>query len=167
VQITGPFAATGPGDTPSRRKIFVCRPPNERAAAARTGGDDESACAKQILSTLARRAYRRPPTDGEIDGLLAFYKTGRRRGTFDAGIEESVTLLLASPAFLFRAEPDPPQLAAGTIYPVADFELASRLSFFLWSTIPDDELLNVAAQGKLRDPGTLEKQVRRMLADPR
>jgi mono/diheme cytochrome c family protein len=167
VQITGPFAATGPGDTPSRRKIFVCRPPSERAAGARTGGDDESACAKQILSTLARRAYRRPPTDAEIDSLLAFYKTGRRRGSFDTGIEESLTLLLASPTFLFRAEPDPPQVAAGTIYPVSDFELASRLSFFLWSTIPDDELLSAAAQGKLRDPGTLEKQVRRMLADTR
>jgi hypothetical protein len=162
MQITGPFAATGPGDTPSRRKIFVCRP-----SAPRAGGDEESACAKRILSTLARRAYRRPPTDAEIDSLMAFYETGRRRGTFDTGIEESLTLLLASPTFLFRAEPDPPQVAAGAVYPVSDFELASRLSFFLWSTIPDDELLNVAAQGKLRDPGTLEKQVRRMLADPR
>ena len=166
VQITGPFAATGPGDTPSRRKIFVCRPP-ANAPRLPDGSRRRAACAKQILSTLARRAYRRPPTDAEIDSLLAFYDTGRRRGSFDTGIEEALTLLLASPTFLFRAEPDPPQVAAGAIYPVSDLELASRLSFFLWSTIPDDELLSVAAQGKLRDPATLEKQVRRMLADPR
>jgi mono/diheme cytochrome c family protein len=158
VQIAGPFAATGPGDTPSRRRVFVCRPENAAA---------EAACAKRILSAVARRAYRRPPTDAEVDGLLAFYQTGRRRGTFETGIQESLTLLLASPMFLFRAEPDPPQVAAGAVYPVSDLELASRLSFFLWSTIPDDELLNVATQGGLKDPPTLEREVRRMLADPR
>jgi len=159
MQVTGPFSATGPGDTPSRRRIFVCSPGGER---------DEAACARRILSSVARRAYRRPPTDAEIDSLLAFFDTGRRRaGAFDGGIEEALTLLLASPTFLFRAEPDPPRIAAGAIYPVSDLEMASRLSFFLWSTIPDDELLNIAAQGKLKEPATLEKQVRRMLADPR
>jgi len=159
MQVTGPFSATGPGDTPSRRRIFVCSPGGER---------DEAACARRILSSVARRAYRRPPTDAEIDSLLAFFDTGRRRaGAFDRGIEEALTLLLASPTFLFRAEPDPPRIAAGAIYPVSDLEMASRLSFFLWSTIPDDELLNIAAQGKLKEPATLEKQVRRMLADPR
>jgi hypothetical protein len=167
MQITGPFAATGPGDTPSRRRIFVCSPAGERAASQRAGGDEESACARRILSNVARRAYRRPPTPVELDSLVAFYETGRRRATFETGIEEALTLLLASPTFLFRAEPDPPRVAAGAIYPVSDYEMASRLAFFLWSTIPDDELMNVAAQGKLTDPVVLEKQVRRMLADPR
>jgi mono/diheme cytochrome c family protein len=164
MQITGPFDATGPGDTPSRRRIFVCHPASDKASGA---GSDEDACAKRILSTLARRAYRRPPTDAEVERLVGFYESGRRRGTFDSGIEESLALLLTTPAFLFRAEPDPARVAAGAIYPVSDYEMASRLSFFLWSTIPDDELLNAAAQGKLTDPTALEKQVRRMLADPR
>ena len=158
IQVTGPFAATGPGDTPSRRRIFVCTPAAEREAVG---------CAKKVLTSLARRAYRRPPTDAEVDSLLGFYTAGRKRGTFDTGIEEALALVLASPKFLFRAEPDPPQVAAGAIYPVSDLEMASRLSFFLWSTIPDDELVNVAAQGKLREPAVLDKQVRRMLADPR
>ena len=167
MQITGPFAATGPGDTPSRRRIFACSPAGERPAGQRAGGDEEPACARRILSNVARRAYRRPPTAAEIDSLMAFYETGRRRGTFDTGIEEALTLLLASPTFLFRVEPDPPRVADGAIYPVSDYEMASRLAFFLWSTIPDDELMNVAAQGRLTDPVVLEKQVRRMLADPR
>ena len=175
MQITGPFAATGPGDTPSRRKIFVCHPANERdenapASAKATAvrrSFSEGGCAKKILATLARRAYRRPVTDAEVESLLSFYQAGRTRGTFDAGIEESLALVLASPKFLFRAEPDPPTVSAGAIYPVSDLELASRLSFFLWSTIPDDELVSVAAQGKLKDPAVLDKQVRRMLADPR
>jgi hypothetical protein len=151
-QITGPFAVTGPGDTSSRRKIFVC-----------TAND--SGCAKKILTTLARRAYRRPVTDAEVDELMRFYHSGRKAGSFDAGIEESLAFVLASPKFLFRAEPDPPQVAAGATYPISDLELASRLSFFLWSTIPDDELVAVAAQGRLHEPATLERQVRRMLAD--
>jgi mono/diheme cytochrome c family protein len=167
MQITGPFAATGPGDTPSRRRIFVCSPGTDRPASPRADRDEESACARRVLSNVARRAYRRPPSAGELDSLMAFYETGRRRGTFDTGIEEALTLVLASPTFLFRAEPDPPRVAAGAIYPVPDYEMASRLAFFLWSTIPDDELMNVAAQGKLTDPVVLEKQVRRMLADPR
>jgi hypothetical protein len=120
-----------------------------------------------VLSTVARRAYRRPVTDAEVDELLRFYQAGRRRGTFDAGIQESLTFVLASPKFLFRAEPDPPQVAANVPYAISDVELASRLSFFLWSTIPDDELVSLAAQNKLHDPATLERQVRRMLADPK
>ena len=155
VQISGPFDATGPGDTPSRRRIFVCRPQSPK---------DESACAKTILTTLARRAYRRP-VDTDIDTLLGFYEAGRRKGTFDAGIENALRFILTSPRFLFRDEPDPAGVAAGSVYRVTDLELASRLSFFLWSSVPDDELLAVATQGKLKDPVVLERQVRRMLAD--
>jgi cytochrome c5 len=163
VQIAGPFKATGPGDTPSRRKIFVCRP----ATASRTASKaDETACATRILTTLARRAYRRP-VDTDLDTLLGFYDAGRKKGTFDAGIENALRFILTSPSFLFRGEPDPPTVAAGTVYPVNDLELASRLSFFLWSSIPDDQLLTLATQGKLREPAVLERQVRRMLADPR
>jgi len=155
VQITGPFEAKGPGDTPSRRKIFTCKPTSAAA---------EVACAKQILSTLARRAYRRPVTDGETETLLSFYQSGRNRGNFDDGIQEALRLILANPKFLFRSEADP---AGGPVGRLTDLELASRLSFFLWSTIPDDELLNLAAQGRLKDPALLDKQVRRMLADTR
>jgi hypothetical protein len=158
IQVTGPFAATGPGDTPSRRRVLVCAPAGER---------EENSCARKVVTSIARRAYRRPPTDAEVESLLAFYDVGRKRGTFETGVEEALALVLASPKFLFRAEPDPPQVAAGATYPVSDLELASRLSFFLWSTIPDDELVSVAAQGKLKEPAVLGKQVRRMLADPR
>jgi hypothetical protein len=172
MQITGPFAVTGPGDTPSRRKIFVCNPstevksdPSRRSSSENAASEGE--CAKRVLANLARRAYRRPVSGAEVEDLLGFYNAGRKRGTFESGIEEALTLVLASPKFLFRAEPDPPQVAAGAVYPVSDLELASRLSFFLWSTIPDDELVTVAGQGKLRDPAVLDKQVRRMLADPR
>jgi mono/diheme cytochrome c family protein len=158
VQITGPFQATGSGDTPSRRRIFPCRPAN---------ANDELSCAKNILSGLARRAYRRPVTEKDIETLLSFYQSGRNKGSFEAGIENSLRLILASPKFLFRSEPDPASQTAGSAYRVSDLELASRLSFFLWSSIPDDELLNAASQGKLRDLAGLEKQVRRMLADPK
>jgi cytochrome c5 len=158
VQITGPFNATGPGDTPSRRRIFSCRP-----AAAK----DEVACARTILSTLARRAYRRPLTAKDNETLLSFYQAGRNQGSFDAGIENALRLILASPNFLFRAEPDPAGQAVGSVYRVGDLELASRLSFFLWSSVPDEELLTAATQGKLHDPSVLEKEVRRMLADPK
>src|ERR1700689_3680431 len=158
VQITGPFAATGSGDTPSRRRIFVCTPENSK---------DDLPCAKRILGTLARRAYRRPVTDSDMETLLTFYQAGKNQGNFEAGIENALRLILASPKFLFRSEPDPANQPAGSIYRVSDLELASRLSFFLWSSLPDDELVNAAAQGKLRDPATLEKQVRRMLADPK
>ena len=158
VQITGPFEATGPGDTPSRRRIFVCHPAKSA---------EELACAKQILSALARRAYRRPVTDKDAEVLLGFYQQGRNRGDFERGIEEALRLILTSPNFLFRTEPDPAGVTAGSVYRASDLELASRLSFFLWSTIPDEALLNAAAQGKLRDPAALEQQVKRMLADPK
>ena len=159
VSITGPLKSTGPGDTASRRLIFTCRPTNRV---------DEVPCAKKIISTLARRAFRRPVTDNDLETLLSFYQKGRNEGgTFDSGIEAAIQLILASPEFLFRFEPDPPTLAAGAVYHISDLELASRLSFFLWSTIPDDQLLNLAALGKLHDPSVLDAQVKRMLEDPR
>ena len=159
VDIRGPFDASGPGDTPSRRRIFVCRP--ARAS-------EELPCARKILSTLARRAYRRAPTTEEIETLVSFYDAGiKDAGTFEAGIQNALRLILASPTFLFRVEPDPAGVAPGTVYRLGDVELASRLSFFLWSSIPDEQLLAAAAQGKLKDPVVLEQQVRRMLSDPR
>jgi cytochrome c5 len=157
VQIAGPFNAAGSGDTPSRRRILFCRPASTR---------EEAGCAKTILSRLARRAYRRP-IDTEIDTLLGFYETGRKNGTFESGIENALRFILTSPMFIFRDEPDPASVTAGAVYPVSDLELASRLSFFLWSSVPDDQLLTAAAQGKLKDPSVLERQVRRMLADSR
>jgi mono/diheme cytochrome c family protein len=159
VQIGGPFDPTGAGDTPSRRRIFVCRPAHANAR-------EETACAKTILSTVARRAYRRP-VDTDIDTLLGFYDAGRSQGGFDRGIEDALRFILTSPKFLFRDEPDPPGVAPGAVYPITDLELASRLSFFLWSSVPDDQLLTVATQGKLKDPVVLDRQVRRMLADAR
>jgi len=158
VQITGPFAATGSGDTPSRRRIFVCQPSSE---------SDELPCAKKIISTLARRAYRRPVNDADLEILLSFYQKGRNKGSFDAGIETAMRLILSDPKFIYRIESDPANAVPGTINRISDLELASRLSFFLWSTIPDDELLTVAAQGKLKDPVILAQQVKRMLADPK
>jgi hypothetical protein len=158
VTIRGPYNATGSGDTPSRERIFTCRPANAAA---------EPACAKQILSTLARRAYRRPVTDTDIATLLTFYDNGRKERDFDLGIQRALERLLVSPQFLYRIERDPAGAVPGTAHPVSDLELASRLSFFLWSSIPDDELLNVAAAGKLKQPEVLEQQVKRMLADPR
>src|SRR5665213_1311667 len=158
VTISGPYKGQTASDTPSRRRIFVCRP---------TGPSDETACAKRILSTLERRAYRRPVSDADLQDVMPFYVEGRKDGSFDRGIEQAVARLLVSPQFLFRIERDPPNVAPGTPFRVSDLELASRLSFFVWSSIPDDELLSVAARGKLKDPGVLEHQVRRMLADPR
>jgi mono/diheme cytochrome c family protein len=201
VSVAGPFNQTGIGDTPSRKLIFSCRP---------TSASNESACAKNILTTLARRAYRRPATSEELETLLGFYKQGRADGSFEQGIEMALRAMLTSPAFLFRIEREPTSAAnaatvgkpvsaanaatvgkpvsaanaatvgkpvsaasaatAGkpaAVYAVSDLELASRLSFFLWSSIPDDALLDVAVKGKLDDPAVLEQQVRRMLADPR
>jgi cytochrome c5 len=158
VQIEGPFNVTGVGDTASRREILACRPSSRQ---------DEEPCARRILSRLARRAYRRPVTDLDVQRLLGFYRTGRSAGDFEAGIRLALERLLVSPSFLFRAEPDPANLAPGTAYRVSDVELASRLSFFLWSSIPDDELLDVAARGRLKDPKIAEQQVRRMLRDPK
>jgi len=157
--ITGPYNATGPGDTPSRRRVFVCRP----ASTA-----DESACARQIVSTLVRRAFRRAPTDTDLDSMLAFYRQEREKtGNFEAGIEMALRRILADPEFIFRFEPTPATAKPGIPYRISDTELASRLSFFLWSTIPDDELLKLAIDGKLHEPAVLEKQTRRMLADPK
>jgi hypothetical protein len=158
VTISGPYKGQTASDTPSRRRIFVCRP---------TSASDETACARRILSTLERRAYRRPVTDADLQDVMPFYIQGRKDGSFDRGIEQAVARLLVSPQFLFRIERDPPNIAPGTPFRVSDLELASRLSFFIWSSIPDDELLNLAARGKLKDPAVLQHQVRRMLADSR
>jgi mono/diheme cytochrome c family protein len=161
--IGGPYNGHVPQDSPSRRRIFVCRPSTLRA-----GIDaNEDGCATKILSALARRAYRRPTTHEDIQTLLGFYKSARVDGDFDAGVRAALERLLVSPDFLFRIEADPGGVAPGAAYRLSDVELASRLSFFLWSSIPDDELLDLGIRGKLRDAGVLDRQVRRMLADPR
>jgi hypothetical protein len=158
VAISGPFNPSGSGDTPSRRKVFVCHPVN---------ATDELPCAKKIISTLAREAYRRPASDTDLETLLSFYQTARNKDGFEAGIEMALRRILSDPQFVYRFERDPASVSPDTAYRVSDLELASRLSFFLWSSIPDDELLDVAAHGKLHDHAMLEHQVRRMLADPR
>jgi hypothetical protein len=158
VSVGGPFNPAGSGETPSRRQIFVCRP---------APGADEAPCAKKIISALARRAYRAPATDVEMETLLGFFQRGRNEGNFDTGIEYAITRMIASPEFIFRLEPDPANVKAETVYRVNDFTLASRLAFFLWSSIPDEQLLNLASQGKLKDPVIFEQQVRRMMTDPR
>ena len=159
VLIGGPYTVAGPGDTPSRREIFACRPT--------TGADDDEACARRILGRLARRAYRRPVTGGEVATLMSFYASGRQDGDFDAGIQFALERILVDPEFLFRVERDPTDVLPGSPYPLDDLELASRLSFFLWSSIPDDELLEIAERGELSDPTVLEQQTRRLLADRR
>jgi hypothetical protein len=156
--IVGPVGATGPGDTPSRRRIFECRP---------TDGPTEAACAKRILSTLARRAYRRPVTDEDLKPLMALFEVGRRSGSFDSGIQAGLRRVLASPMFVFRGERVPADVAPGRTYRLNALDLASQLSFFLWSSVPDDELLREAARGQLHTPAVLRQQVRRMLADPK
>jgi hypothetical protein len=188
VSIAGPFNQTGIGDTPSRKRIFSCKPAK---------ASDEQSCGTKIITTLARRAYRRPATNDEVATLQGFYKQGRADGSFEQGIEMALRAMLTSPAFLFRIERGPASAAdaatagkpgsaadaatagrfasagaaadkpAAGSYPISDLELASRLSFFLWSSIPDDALLDVAVKGKLDDPAVLDEQVRRMLADPR
>jgi hypothetical protein len=158
ISVNGPYEADGPGDTLSRRKILVCK-------AAKT--EDEAPCAKRILTTLMRRAYRRPVTDADVQVPFKFYKEARPTGGFDAGIEMGLSAILVSPEFLFRVEQDPAGIGPNTAYRISDLELASRLSFFLWSSIPDDELLDAAIAGKLKTPAVLDKQVRRMLADSR
>jgi mono/diheme cytochrome c family protein len=153
--INGPFGPTGLGDTPSRRRIFTCRPANARA---------ETACAKQILSTVARRAYRQPVADADLQRIMSFFESGRETGGFETGIRTALQRILASPQFIFRIERDS---TPGAVRRISDFELASRLSFFLWSTIPDDRLLQLAGAGSLSKPAVLEGEVRRMLSDPR
>ena len=158
VQISGPYQAHAPEDTPSRRRVFVCYPATAQ---------DEASCAREVLSTLARRAYRRPVTDADLTPLLQVYDTGRDQGGFETGIALALRSILVDPEFLFRIERDPPGVAAGTAYRLSDVELASRLSFFLWSSIPDDELLDLAATGELRNSTILQQQVSRMLRDAR
>ena len=155
---TGPFNPTGAGDTPSRRRIFVCQP---KAAS------EEDGCARKILATLARRAYRGDVSKEDLQTLQDFYQRGRQDGSFDTGIDLALRRMLSSPKFLVRVERDPASLPAGSAYRLSDLEIASRLSFFLWSSIPDDTLLDVASKGGLKTPAGIDQQVRRMLADPK
>jgi Protein of unknown function (DUF1592)/Protein of unknown function (DUF1588)/Protein of unknown function (DUF1587)/Protein of unknown function (DUF1585)/Protein of unknown function (DUF1595) len=158
ITVAGPFNVQGSGNTATRDRIFICHP----SAAA-----EQQACAKKVLSNLAHRAYRRPVSDGETAQLLALYNEGARNGGFESGVRLALQKILVSPEFLFRAEVDPPGAAPGTVYKISDIELASRLSFFLWSSIPDDQLLAVAESGRLSDASVLQAQVKRMLADRR
>jgi len=158
IEITGPLTDDGPGDTPSRRRILICRPATPA---------DEPGCATEILSSLARRAYRRPVTDDDVATLIEFYEAGRQEGGFESGIQFALERLLTSPDLLLRIERDPVDATPDTAYPVSDVELASRLSFFLWSSLPDEELLALAEEDTLSEPAVLARQVRRMLADDR
>jgi hypothetical protein len=160
VEIIGPYGISGPGSTPSRERIFACKP----GTAA-----EEPACAKKIVATLTRRAFRRPVKDADVEPLINFYRAGRQgaMGSFDRGIEMALRRILADPQFVFRFERDPANLATGAAHRISDIELASRLSFFLWSSIPDEELLTAAEQGKLKTPANLQQQVKRMLKDSR
>jgi hypothetical protein len=182
IEIAGPFDPTGPGNSPSRQRIFQCHPsptavnastpkdqlPTPRSSEALPSRTrDADACARSILGTLARRAYRRPVTSADIEPLMAFYRDGAATGSFDEGIDQALQRLLISPEFLLRVEADPAGVPTNTPYRISDVELASRLSFFLWSSIPDDELLRLAEQRQLRNPAVLERQVRRMVADER
>jgi hypothetical protein len=159
VVIEGPVSVTGSGNSPSRERIFSCYP---------ASNEEAGACAAQLLQTIARRAYRRPVSADEMDRLMGLYSGERERGrSFDAGVQTALTYILVSPQFLFRAENDPSDVAPGEVYRISDLEMASRLSFFLWSSIPDEELLSAAEAGKLSDSAELERQVQRMLADER
>jgi hypothetical protein len=181
VVVKGPFTVESPGDTPSRARVFICHPaapaqeepPASAKAPARSRRSSaeitasEEGCARQILSSLVRRAYRQPAAPGDVDRVMQFYRAGRKSGSFESGIQLALQRILASPKFVLRVERDPDGVAEGASYRISDIELASRLSFFLWSSIPDDELLNLAARGRLREPAVLEQQVRRMLRNPR
>jgi hypothetical protein len=158
VMIGGPYGYVSRGDSASHKRIFVCTP--------KTSSEEEP-CARRILATLARRAYRRSVNAEDLDAILGFYRTGRKEKDFDTGIQMGLERILAAPSFLFRVERAPANAASGSAYKLSDLDLASRLSFFLWSSIPDDELLNAAARGQLRDPAILKQQVQRMLRDPR
>ena len=160
MSISGPYNATGATDTPSRRRLFVCNPTEANQSL-------EDKCAEQILMTLMRRAYRRPVSEDDLDRPMGFFREGRAAGDFDAGIGKALSAVLMSPSFLFRVESDPDNIVDGGAYRISDLELASRLSFFLWSSIPDDELLDAAIRGVLSDSDELERQTRRMLADSR
>jgi hypothetical protein len=165
VWIEGPYNAAGAKDTAAREKIFVCRPATGKDAAEQDKLD--AACARTIISKLVKHAYRRPATPADVASLTEFYRAGRSDGTFDDGIEAALQRVLADPEFVYREEAEPAALPAGKPYRISDLALASRLSFFLWSSVPDDELIDLASQGKLRDPAVLEKEVRRMLSDPK
>ena len=178
ITIEGPFAPSGPGESASRRKILTCTPisASDGAKSRRSSREIEASevgCARQILSALARQAYRRPVDRASLDVLMDFYRRGRKDGGFERGIESALQFILASPEFLFRVEPDPPSRSARRrdespeVYRLDDLRLASRLSFFLWSSLPDEQLISLAAQGRLKQPAVFEQQVRRMLADPR
>jgi Protein of unknown function (DUF1592)/Protein of unknown function (DUF1588)/Protein of unknown function (DUF1587)/Protein of unknown function (DUF1595)/Protein of unknown function (DUF1585)/Planctomycete cytochrome C len=158
LSIGGPYNAAAAGESEARRRVFLCRPKNSA---------DETACAHRILSTLASRAYRRPATDGDVQTLLEFYAAGRAEGDFDAAIQRAIERMLAAPSFLFRIEREPAGLSVGAVYRLGDLDVASRLSFFLWSSIPDDDLRDAAVRGGLADQTQLERQVQRMLRDPR
>jgi hypothetical protein len=156
VEIDGPWNPTGVGETPSRNRILICEP---------SSNEDENLCARQIITTLATRAFRRPLDDQDLPPLVAFYEAGRAEGNFESGIQQAVARILVDPRFIYRIERDPAPKNAGEIHRIDDYEFATRLSFFIWSSIPDDELLTVAATGRLQEPATLEAQVGRMLAD--
>ena len=158
LEIKGPYTVTGMSETPSRAKVFTCRP---------AAPSEDAACAEEIITRLARQAFRRPPTPEDLEGLMTLYESGLGDGGFESGIRTALQAILASPRFLFRLESAPADARPGASYRLGDFELASRLSYFLWATAPDDELISVASQGRLQDPAVLERQVRRMLADPR
>ncbi|MEO8308253.1 MAG: DUF1592 domain-containing protein [Pseudomonadota bacterium] len=158
IDIKGPYEVSGVSDTPSRRKIFICRPATQA---------DEPACARQILTRITREAYRRPVTDADLLAPMAFFAEGRKQGSFDSGIQTAVMAVLSNPKFLYRFETAPANLAPGAVYELDNLAIASRLAFFLWSEGPDDELLALAAGGRLKDPAVLDQQVKRMLADER
>ncbi|HEY7270034.1 MAG TPA: DUF1592 domain-containing protein, partial [Dehalococcoidia bacterium] len=158
LSVTGPTTVSGVSDTPSRRRIFICRP---------AAGEDEIPCAKRVVSSLVRQAWRRPVTANDLESLLGFYQSGRNQGDFEAGVRTTIQAILASPEFVFRFERVPAGTPPGTNYRIADLELASRLAFFLWSSSPDAPLIDLAAGNRLHEPGILEQQVRRMLADAR
>jgi hypothetical protein len=158
LEINGPFTTTGLSDTPSRRRIFSCRPKSEA---------EEAPCAREIVTRLTRQAFRRPVTDADLEVPLRFYEQGRAAGDFEAGVRNALMIVLASPEFLYRFTAPPDDSAPGSVFAVDQFGLASRLSFFLWSSVPDDELLALAEQGELDDPRVIEQQVKRMLGDPR
>jgi hypothetical protein len=159
IEIYGPYNATRPADTPSRRKIFSCLPQGD--------AESDQSCAVEILSNLAREAFRRPVTDDDLGSLLAFYRSGRDEGGFDRGIQRALRAILVDPEFLFRIEAQSSDIKSANAYKITDVELASRLSFFLWSSIPDEELLFLAEEERLSQPDVLRQQVGRMLADPR
>jgi mono/diheme cytochrome c family protein len=158
IEIAGPYDVTGPGNSPSRRRIFVCHP---------SSAQDEGRCAKTILSTIARRAYRRPITESDLQPLISFYEKGRRERGFDAGIQAALEVILVSPDLLFRVEDEEGNVPRTGVYRISDIDLASQLSFFLWSSVPDDALLDAAVRGRLHNPAVLAQQIKRMLADDR